>query len=88
MEDRGRYVSQPQMSVLCPLLVGLTISRVYPLAVSVVGESRVAHLPMTVGFILDRYKSYDPVFAFFSGDAILLFILVSFLDEPILAGHQ
>jgi len=71
--------------------MGLTTGQIYPLAVSVIitgGNLGAFVSPMTVGFILDRYKSYDPVFAFFAGAAILALILVSFLDEPILARHR
>ncbi|WP_425058762.1 putative galactarate transporter [Sporomusa carbonis] len=66
--------------------MGLTTGNTYPVAIAVmasIGNLSGFFSPMIAGYLLDAYKSYDFVFYFFGACALLSFLVVSTIDEPI-----
>lgn len=66
--------------------MGLTTGKTYPVAVSILstgGSLGGVVSPVTAGYLLDRYKSYNFVFMFFAACAVLALICSSTIDEPL-----
>lgn len=66
--------------------MGLTTGKTYPVAISILntgGNMGGFFSPLIAGYLLDTYKSYDTVFFFFAGCAILCWLINCTIDEPI-----
>ncbi|WP_231038616.1 MFS transporter [Pectinatus haikarae] len=65
--------------------MGLTNQKIYPLAISVVntgGNLGGFFAPMIAGALLDMYGNFNTVFMYFGVAALIGFILILTLDEP------
>ena len=66
--------------------MGLTNGNTYPIAIALVnsgGNLGGFFSPMIAGYILDTFKSYEMVFTYFGIAALIGFILILTLDEPV-----
>ena len=66
--------------------MGLSDQKIYPLAISVVntgGNLGGFFAPMIAGGLLDMYGSFQTVFVYFGITALIGFILILTLDEPV-----
>ncbi|MDR3589533.1 MAG: MFS transporter [Negativicutes bacterium] len=66
--------------------MGLTTGSTYPVAIAVVnsgGNLGGFFSPMIAGALLDAFKTYDYVFTYFAAAALIGFLLIMTLDEPV-----
>jgi sugar phosphate permease len=66
--------------------MGLTTGNTYPIAIALInsgGNLGGFFSPMIAGALLDSFKNYDYVFTYFGIAAVLGFILILTLDEPV-----